>query len=166
VATRNPMHPRAQDAAVPVVHPRPFEWLHEDFRELVRELFGAEDLWPLWPRRRLEGTFVPRVDVHETESEVRVFADLPGLEQKDFQVELTDEGLIIRGERRCGSEEERNAYCRAERPCGSFERLIPLPCPVDADNVDATLRNGVLTIVLPRPPEVQPGRKRIKVKSG
>lgn len=108
--------------------------------------------------------FHPSIDVAETESEVRVTAELPGLEEKDFELHLAGDQLMIRGEKRTEHEESGRGWHSAERAFGSFQRAIQLPCEVDADKASAEYKNGVLTVRLPK----QPGAagRRITVESG
>ncbi|RMD87353.1 MAG: Hsp20/alpha crystallin family protein, partial [Alphaproteobacteria bacterium] len=99
---------------------------------------------------RVEGFAVPAVDVVETDKGLEVTVDLPGLEEKDVDLALTEDTLTIRGEKKEEREEkEGNAYLR-ERSYGAFYRAIPLPAGIDADKAEATFRNGVLKVMLPR----------------
>jgi len=157
---------RRSTTTLPVREIHPLSLLHEDVDRLFGDFFGDSGLWPTWPTQRQEGAFVPRVDIEETDKEIRVIADLPGLDEKDVHVDLTDDGLTIRGEKKSEHEGKREGYYHAERSYGSFERSIPLPGTVDADKVAAQFKNGVLTITLPRPPEATPTRKRIEIKKG
>ncbi len=155
---------RRREEMLPARWESPFAALHREMDRLFEDFFGEREFWPLWPRRG--AGFVPSVDVQETDKEFRVVADLPGLDEKDVQVDLTDDGLSIRGEKKSDREEKREGYYRAERSYGSFERFIPLPGPVQGDKASAEFKNGVLTVTLPKPPEAQAKRKRIEVKRG
>jgi len=114
--------------------------------------------------RRL-GNFMPEVDVAETGKEVRVTAELPGLEEKDLEVSLIDGALTIRGEKREEHEEDKGDYYHSERQYGAFERMIPLPSEVDADKAKASFKKGVLKITLPKTKEAQSNRRIIPVES-
>ena len=142
----------------------PFEEFHRAFDRLFEDFFGDRDWWPLGPVA--ERAFTPRVDVREKDKEVVVTAELPGLEEKDVEVELTDEGLTIRGEKKQEQEERGEGYYRAERTYGAFQRFIDLPCEVDGEKAEAEFRNGVLTVTLPKLPEEQGNRKKIQIKRG
>jgi len=107
--------------------------------------------------------FSPRVDVTETDNKIKVSAELPGLSQEDVDVSLSRNVLTIRGEKRQEREQRTHNYLRSERSYGSFTRSIPLPAEVNTDDVDATFRNGVLTVTLPKA-EKPATRKRITVK--
>ncbi len=111
------------------------------------------------------GSFQPRVDVQETETEVKISAELPGLDEKDLHLSLSDETLTISGEKREEKEDRGRNYYRRECAYGRFQRVVPLPGPIDADKVDAVFKKGVLTITLPKPPELQQRRRTITVKA-
>jgi len=129
----------------------------ETLRESVMNLFdrwmpsrqvreNAEEL-AMMPSTFLSG---PAVDVVETGNLVRVTAEMPGLTEKDFQVEVLGDRLILRGEKRQDREEKREDYYCHECSYGSFSRTVALPCEVDSQNAKATLRNGMLTVELPK----------------
>ena len=107
------------------------------------------------------GSFTPRVDIEETETEVCVTAELPGLDEKDLDVHLTDDTLVLKGEKREEHEDRTNGW--HERSYGRFERSIPLPCEVDADHVSAQFKNGVLTVRLPKSAQARERSKRIQI---
>lgn len=107
-------------------------------------------------------SFIPSVDVVETDDAVRVSAELPGLDQKDIELSLDRDLLVIRGEKRSETEEKgRNSY-RAERRYGAFSRSVRLPTEVKADKAEAAFKNGVLTVTLPKAETTR--AKRITVK--
>jgi HSP20 family protein len=95
------------------------------------------------------GAFVPRMDVEEREGEYLVTAELPGLEEKDFQLEVHGDMLTISGEKKREGGEPRGAHW-SERAYGAFRRSIQLPNEVESDKASATFRNGVLTVTLPK----------------
>jgi HSP20 family protein len=100
------------------------------------------------------------VEVSETEKEVKVVAELPGMEEKDVNVELRDGVLTISGEKKSETEDKE---CRfSERYYGRFERSIPVD-EVDQDKVAASFKNGVLTVALPKSPAAQKKVKRIAI---
>ena len=107
--------------------------------------------------------WAPRVDVEETEKEIVVKADLPGVDAKDIDIEVVDNVLTVRGEKKEQKEEKKKNYHRVERFAGSFYRAIPLPTGTDANKVVATTANGTVTITIPKKAEAQP--KKIPVQS-
>jgi len=126
-----------------------------------------EDFWmaPFEEFGRLSETFVPRVDVKEQDNEVIVSAELPGMDQKDVDVEVTSDSVRISGEKKQEEEKEEKGYYRREMTYGSFERMIDLPTEVDENKAEAEFKNGVLTIKLPKSKEAQAKHKKIKIKS-
>jgi HSP20 family protein len=109
--------------------------------------------------------FAPHVEVFQREGDLVVRADLPGLSPEDVNVEVTDDGLLIEGERRSEQSGEEGGLYHSEVSYGSFSRLIPLPECVDAENARADFNNGVLEITM-RAPQQQPqqNRRRIEVR--
>ena len=93
----------------------------------------------------------PAVEVREHDGKVEVVADLPGIRENDVKLEVTDEGLVIRGERKQEHEEKREGFYRSERRYGQFYRLIPLPENANIDQVHAEFRNGELRVTVPVP---------------
>jgi HSP20 family protein len=114
--------------------------------------------------RRL-GSWMPQVDVNETAKEIRITAELPGMEEKDLEVSLVEGALTIKGEKSEEHEVEKGDVHRSERQYGMFERTIPLPSEVDVDKVKASFKKGVLKITLPKTKEAQSNRRVIPVQS-
>jgi len=98
----------------------------------------------------------PRVDVEETDEAVVVHADLPGIDKKDLSVNLKDNLLTIRAERKNEKEEKGKNYYRSERAFGTFQRTFTLSERVKSDAIKADYKNGVLTVTLPKAEEVKP----------
>ena len=111
---------------------------------------------------------MPRVDVRETDNEVEIVAELPGMEEGDVDVSIAEGMLTIRGEKRSEREEreEGNGYILRERSFGRIERLVPLPEGLDLDSAEATFKNGVLTVRIAKTAEAQRAAKRIQVQRG
>jgi HSP20 family protein len=110
------------------------------------------------------GEGAPRSDVVETDDGVEVTVELPGLDEKDIEVSLSDDALSIKGEKKIERKEEKKGYYLSERSYGSVFRSIPLPPGVNSDKADATFRNGVLTVKLPQRPEAKANVKKVEVK--
>jgi len=102
----------------------------------------------------------PRIEISESEKEVQVTAELPGLEEKDIQVELEKGVLAIRGEKKTEMEDKDRLF--SERYYGRFERRIPLD-DIDQDKIDASFKNGVLNVTLPKSPTAQQKVRRIAI---
>ena len=101
----------------------------------------------------------PSVDIFETENEVVLKADVPGVELKDIEVRVENQTLTVKGERQFEQEEQRKGYHRIERSYGAFTRTVRLPVAVEGSKVDAKFKNGLLTVTLPK----TPGAKGITV---
>jgi HSP20 family protein len=108
-------------------------------------------------------TWSPRIDVEETEKEMLVKCDLPGVDPKDVEVTVANGSLTVRGEKKEEKEEKKKNYHRVERFVGQFYREIPLPTGCDGSKVSATSSKGVITVSIPKSPECQP--KKIAVKA-
>jgi HSP20 family protein len=119
---------------------------------------GQRGLQPM-----LQNLWAPQVEIFERGNNLVVRADLPGLSRDDVNVEVDDDALVIRGERRNDLEEEQEGYYRTERSYGSFYRAIPLPDGVDANQANASFKEGVLEVTFPKPQQ-QSRAKKIDVK--
>lgn len=108
-------------------------------------------------------TFAPAFEVKETKDAYLFKADVPGIEEKDFEVTMTGNRLTVGGKRESEKEDKSDRYYTYERNYGSFSRSFTLPEGTDIDKLRASLEQGVLTITVPKRPEVQP--KKIAVKS-
>lgn len=135
----------------PVVRPSRdlFHWFLEDF-DLPG--FTTDD-----------GGWLPAFDVSETDDEVIVKAELPGMDVKDIDITLTDGLLTIKGERKLEKEDKKENYHRIERRFGSFSRSLNLGASVQADSIEAGYKEGILTVTLPKAEENKP--KKIEVKN-
>jgi HSP20 family protein len=108
----------------------------------------------------------PHMDVTETDKEIVVEAELPGIDEKDVSLALQDGVLTIRGEKKHEVDEEKENYRMMERRYGSFQRSVQLPDTVDEDKVEATFNNGVLKVSLPKRPEAIGKQRNIPIKKG
>ena len=108
--------------------------------------------------------WAPKLDVSETKDAIVVKAETAGVDSKDIQISLQEQLLTIKGEKRQEKDEKDEQYHRMERSYGSFARSIRLPVPVDAGKVNASFKNGLLTITLPKTPAAK--GTMIPVKEG
>jgi HSP20 family protein len=118
--------------------------------EFDRWLQGVSEDWSRMTSRAGGLRWMPATDVHESEREVVVTVEVPGLERDDLQLTLTPEGLVIRGERREEKEDRRRGLLFSELHYGSFVRTVPLPSGLDLDAAEARAQKGVLTVRFPR----------------
>jgi len=138
----------------------PLDFLQRRMNRVFDDFLGRSpsELW-----NAFDGAFAPQIDVSETEKDVRVSAELPGLEEKEVEVTLTGTLLTIKGEKKEEQEEEKGDYWHHERSYGLFERSVELPAGLDADKANAKFKNGVLKVTIPKKPEVQSSKKKIEL---
>jgi HSP20 family protein len=131
----------------------PFAALHREMDRMFDEVFRGFDLASFGNRSfdrpgwHTGWTGWPRLEVNETDSELQVTADLPGLDEKDVEIELANGVLVIKGEKKLESEDQNRWF--SERYYGQFERRLAVD-DVEADKVSASFKNGVLTVTLPK----------------
>ncbi|MBU0943209.1 MAG: Hsp20/alpha crystallin family protein [Proteobacteria bacterium] len=111
-----------------------------------------------------DGLFKPTLDIGATEKEYAISVEVPGIDQKDITLEISNNILTIRGEKKQEHEEKQKDYYRIERSYGSFQRILSLPEDADQDAVKANFKNGILTITLPRNAVPQSKIKQIEIK--
>lgn len=109
--------------------------------------------------------FNAKMDVKDTDKEVIVTAELPGVEMKDIELSLNLNNLTIKGEKRAEKEDKENGYYRMERSYGSFYRQVPLPCEIDRDKIAANFKDGVIKIVLPKTKAAHKSEQKINIKA-
>jgi HSP20 family protein len=138
----------------------PFLQMQRRMNGLFDDFFGrsSSDLW-----NGVNGTFAPQIELSETGKEVRVAAELPGLDEKDVEVTLSGDLLTIKGEKKHEHEEEKGDYYHSERSYGYFQRSVQLPQGVDAEKAKAKFKKGVLKVSIPKKPEAQSNRRRIEL---
>lgn len=120
------------------------------------------------PFRRFEtamGASVPSVDVVEKDKQFEITAELPGMDEKDVELTVSDDLLTIKGEKKEEKEEKKEGYHLSERRYGSFQRAFRLPDTVDQDKIDAHYEKGVLTVVLPKTKAAKKEARKIGVKA-
>ncbi|NKE36999.1 Hsp20/alpha crystallin family protein [Natronococcus sp. JC468] len=135
----------------------PFDHLEELFDRLNRQFEEAARSWEgeTGPGERFgPGAGATNLDLADRDDEFVVTVDVPGYESADLESRLSGETLFVNGEREREATDERDDYLRRERELESFSRRVTLPGPVDADGIEATVNNGVLTIRLPK---LEPG---------
>jgi HSP20 family protein len=147
---------------VPARGDDPFLTLHREVNRLFDNVFRGFDLAPLSGVDSFfnRSTGWPNIEVSESDQDIKVTAELPGLEEKDVQVELANGVLAIKGEKKIETEDKDRLF--SERYYGRFERRIPVE-DVDEDKVSAAFKNGVLSVTMPKAPQAQSKVKRIAV---
>ncbi len=142
----------------------PLATLERDMNRMFDDFFGgfglaSSEFWDTgW------SAFSPQVDIVDGEEDIKISVELPGLDEKDIDVSLSRDMLTISGEKQQEKEDKGKNYYRMERSYGSFRRAIPIPCEVKSEAIEATFKNGVLSIILPKAGEGQ-CRQTITVKT-
>ena len=145
---------------------RELDRLFDDFSAVSGQrpggMLSAEPFW--------HGEFglaqAPAVDIVEYDKSYQVTAELPGMEEKDIDVKFADGVLTIKGEKREESEEKKKDYYRSERRFGAFQRSFRVPDGVEPNKIEATVKNGVLTVLLPKSDDAKKREKKIEIKKG
>jgi HSP20 family protein len=140
----------------------PFVTFRREMDRMFDDFFGSGALRPAsagWQ------AITPAVDIDETDKELVVTAELPGVGDKDVEVSLAGDILTIKGEKKAEHEEKNGNSYYMERRFGSFSRSVRLPFEVRDEKVDAKFKDGVLTIHLPKPEELQRSVRKIEVKA-
>lgn len=138
-----------------------YRWAPRSLDDFRREIGRFAD--GLFHESASPSVFAPSVDFAETETGFEISVDLPGATPNDVQVEFKDGHLWITGERSTETEEKGKTYHRIERRTGSFRRVIAIGNEVDAENVTAAYKDGVLKVIVPKAAAAQP--KRIEIKT-
>jgi HSP20 family protein len=154
----------AEKKSVPVRREEynPFALLRHEMNTLFDNFFRGFELEPFKGRF---GAFSPTVDVKESDKDVTVSAELPGMGDKDIDVSLSRDSLTIKGEKKEEKEDKGKDYYRMERSYGSFTRTVPLPAEVDTDRAKAEFKKGILTVTIPKTARAIKETKKIPVKA-
>lgn len=141
---------------------QPFQELSH-LRQQMDRLF--EELMPERDWASLPGDgdiWAPAIEIQETDQDIMVKAEIPGIEAKDLEVQVTQEEVSITGENREEKQTEEKGFFRSELRYGQFQRRIPLPAPIQTDHVKSKFKNGILSLTMPKVENAQ--RKVVKVK--
>ena len=137
--------------------------LHGEMDRLFDRFFEDFGLEP-FGREFRRGAWVPAIDVSESEEEITVKADIPGISPEKLDIQIKNDVLTLRGETREEKEEKGKTFHRVERRSGTFQRSLALPSSVDVEKVSASHKEGVLTILLPKREEEKPRSISINVE--
>ena len=133
------------------------ERMNRLFSESYRSQQTGDDDWALG------GTWAPAVDIYEQDNNIVLKAELPGVDPKDVDIQLENNTLTLRGERKLDSEVKKENYHRVERAYGTFTRSFTLPAVVDQGSIKAEFKDGVLRVTLPKREEAKPKQIQINV---
>lgn len=146
----------------------PFDSLHREINRVFDNFTrGFWDLSPFSTSALEEsriGDFIPSVDVTEDDKQFRVTAELPGMDEKDVQVSLANDQIVIKGEKKTETEDKGKDWHRMERSYGSFHRAVALPEGVDTSKAEATFKKGLLTVTVPKKAEARREVKKIAIR--
>jgi len=138
---------------------RPFHSLMKEFFNDLTPFFDSGDMLS-----ERASDFMPHIDIRETDKNVEVTVDLPGMNKKDIEVAVDEGVLSISGERKDERKKEDDGRVYYERRYGRFERCVRLPENVDGDKIEGEYKDGVLTLNIPKRPETKPERKKISIR--
>jgi HSP20 family protein len=141
----------------------PFALSHHGMDTLFDDFFRGFEIDPFFGRHSV--SFSPKVDITESDTEIRVSAELPGINEKDIDITLNHDSLTIKGEKKEEKEDKGKDYYRMERSYGSFCRSIPIPVEIETDKVKASYKKGILTIKIPKSPKSIEETRKITVKT-
>jgi HSP20 family protein len=143
----------------------PFMSLHREMNRLFDDVLRGSALSASGSQGGGTALLAPQMNVSETDKEVRITAELPGVAEQDISVELNDDVLVIRGEKKDERKEDKENYHFVERSFGTFQRSLQLPFRVEPEQVQARFRNGVLSVTLPKGAQQERSR-RIAIQVG
>lgn len=138
--------------------------LSDDMEHLFENVWGTRRLPSLWRETEWGARWTPEIEMFERKGELVLRADLPGLTKEDVKVEITDNELVIEGERKEEKEKKEKGYYACERSYGSFYRAIALPEGVNVGEAKATFKDGVLEISMPAPKAHERHGRRLEIK--
>jgi HSP20 family protein len=143
----------------------PFYSLQKEMNNLFDNFFRGFDVSPRGFAASGIGGFVPSVDVKENEKEFVIKAELPGVEEKNIEVMVTNDSVTIKGEKKEEKEDKDKNYYYMERAYGSFSRVIPLEAEIESDKAEASFKNGILDIKIPRNQTAKAKGTKVPIKT-
>ena len=143
----------------------PFYSLQRQMNTLFDDFFSGFDVAPRAFAGKGFGSFSPSVDVKESDAEFTIRAELPGVEEKDIEVAVTSDSVTIKGEKNEEKENKGESYYYMERSYGSFNRVIPLGVETNADKAQASFKNGVLNITIPKSQAAKAKGTKVPIKT-
>lgn len=159
--------PRNRDSKIEVLpeeeYGRSLANMQHEMNRMFDDFFGMSfSKSPFNEMNFFEKEVFPKVDILDNDSEIKIIAELPGVEENDIDIQIGNNVLSIRGEKKAEQEEKNKRYYRIERSYGSFQRNITLPTGVQEDKVEAHFKKGVLTISIPKSAEAM--TKRVPIQ--
>jgi HSP20 family protein len=147
----------------------PIKQIQQEMDQIFESVFRGFGFSPLasessLPGRLGDGMLKPSWDLGATDKAYTINVEIPGVDEKNIKLEIACGALTIQGEKKQAKEEKDKNYYRVEQSYGSFQRVLSLPGDVDQDGITANLKNGVLTIMMPRKARPKPGSRQIAVQ--
>ena len=142
----------------------PFYSLQREMNSLFDDFFRGFDITPRGFAVEGLGTFSPSIDVKESEKDFMIRAELPGVDEKDVEVTVTNDTVTIKGEKKEEKEDKGENYYYMERSYGSFNRVIPLTEEIESDKAEAGFKNGVLNIKIPKSQKAKAKGTKVPIK--
>jgi HSP20 family protein len=133
--------------------------IHNEMNRLFGRTYGGD------VGESSRGAWTPALDVHETQDKFVITMELPGVSPDDVDISVEDSTLVVRGERKFYREQDEESFLRIERRFGEFTRSLTLPSTADAESIQASFDQGVLTIEVPKKEEAKPRKISIKAKA-
>lgn len=141
----------------------PLVALQHEMNRLFDRFFGRDIMEPFY-EEWFQSAY-PQLDIKETDKDVKVSVELPGMDEKDIQVSMTGNSLTIKGEKKEEKEEKEANYIRSERRYGMFNRVVQLPEGIDSNKATASFKNGLLEIEIPKSEKEAAQKKKIDIKT-
>jgi HSP20 family protein len=143
----------------------PFYSLQRQMNSLFDDFFSGFDVAPRGLVAGGFGSFSPSIDVKESDKDFIIRAELPGVEEKDIDVMVTNDAVTIKGEKKEEKEDKGKNYYYMERSYGSFNRVIPLATQTEANKAEASFKNGVLNITIPKSAQANAKATKVPIKA-
>lgn len=147
------------------VNDHPFYSLQRDMNNLFDNFFRGFEMTPRDNACGVVGSFMPSIDVKESEKEFIIKAELPGVEEKDIDVTVTNDAVTIKGEKKEEKEDKDKNYYYMERSYGSFCRVIPLDAGIESGKAQASFKNGILDIKIPKNQSARASGTKVQIKT-
>lgn len=143
-----------------------FYSLQREMNKLFDDFFGGMEFsMPQVFEEEQLSQFQPKVDLKETDKDIVLTIEVPGMSQKDIEMSVSDNMLTIAGEKKEEREENVKGYYRMERKYGAFQRSIPLPCEINKEQAEAEFKHGVITVTLPKTKQATSQTRKVDIKS-
>ena len=151
---------------LPITREAPLGRIHQEIDQLFDNFFRGSWLSPFrqFDQTWMGGMMLPKVDIAEDRKQYTITVEVPGVEEKDINLTIAEGTLTIRGEKRHEEENHDRQYHRVERSYGAFQRVLSLPNDSNEEAIEAKFKNGILTLIVPKTPNIKPAGRKITIK--